>query len=135
MIWRGLDEGKKDYDFHIVHHPSSSPRGIVGRPGHEGCYTSNELSLALTDFLGGEGLAQLLTFLDVGPHHMPDYRGPEVANLREYVEFFKRLHLPYYEEARRYWQRAEQDGFFDEANELWIYLPDTLKRLIELYGE
>jgi len=29
---------------------------------------------------------------------------------------------------------ADADGFFSDANEHWIYLPDTLKRLIEQYG-
>jgi len=29
---------------------------------------------------------------------------------------------------------ADADGYCSGANEHWIYLPDTLKRLIEQYG-
>jgi hypothetical protein len=45
------------------------------------------------------------------------------------------VQLPYYEEARFYWNDARRDGYFTGANEVWIYLPSTLKELIQLYGK
>jgi len=77
----------------------------------------------------------MLAFLDVGPHHQAEYGGPEVRSVRELTELFRRLHLPYYEEARLHWDKADSDGFFEGANEHWIYLPATLKRLIEKYSK
>ncbi|MFZ0772879.1 MAG: hypothetical protein WCA49_24205 [Candidatus Sulfotelmatobacter sp.] len=55
---------------------------------------------------------------------------PDVHDLREWTVFFRRLHLPYYEEVRQCTQglREERDG---GANEIYLYLPDTLKQIIE----
>lgn len=74
-------------------------------------------------------------FLDPGSRHTPEYLGPKLRDLREWVELYRRLHIPYYEEAREYWDRADERGYFDGANELWTYLPDNLKRLIEQFGD
>ena len=46
----------------------------------------------------------------------------------------RRMTVPYYEEARIYWDEAEADGFFADGNEYWIYQPITLKELIERYA-
>lgn len=56
-----------------------------------------------------------------------------VRDVREFVEFARRLTIPHYEEARKYWSSANSDGFFYGGNEIWIYLPQTLKSLIERY--
>ena len=77
-----------------------------------------------------EFLRELLDVL----YHDPNYGGPRVEDIREFIEFARRLALPYYEEARLYWPKAEQDGFFDGANEIWIYLPITLEKLVRTYG-
>lgn len=119
---------QKERGFRIVHHALYSPR----KP-YRDCYTYHGSSVPLTDFLGENGMVRILSFLDVGELHATTYPGPEVADLREYVEFVRRLRVPYYEEARRYWSIAEADGFFESANEIWPYIPDNLKMLIERY--
>ena len=116
--------------FKIVHHAPASPR----QP-HGDCYFYEASSLALSDMIGPTGLVRLLAHLDVGPQHDPDAnRSPRIANFREYTEFFRRLHVPYYEEARQYWSKAKDDGFFDGASEVWIYMPRTLQKLVERYA-
>jgi len=90
--------------------------------------------MPLNDFVGEEGLIHFAYFLDVGPHHDPDYSGPQVVDFRGFTELFRRLHLPFYEEARKYWADAEESGFFSDANEIFIYLPSTLKKMIERFG-
>ncbi len=91
--------------------------------------------MKLDNFTGPAGIAMLLSFLDLGPLHDPDGENvPRLEDLREFAELMRRLVVPYYEEARLYWAVAETDGFFDGANEVWVYLPDTLKTLIEEYG-
>jgi hypothetical protein len=123
----------KAHGFRIVHHAPRSPR----KPEAD-CYRyarqAGRRDLDLDWFTGTAGIPGLLRFLDVGPYHEPTYRGPEVLDIREWTELFRRLHLPYYEEARLHWEDALRDGFFDEANEVWVYLPETLKKLIEKYG-
>lgn len=128
-----IDAGFAASDFYVVHHAMYSPR----KPQH--CYhhqhDARRHDLYLTQFLDGKGMARLLKFLDAGPYHEPDYNGPRVADMREFVELMRRLTIPYYEEARLYWDRAERDGFFAGANEIWLYLPDNLETLIERYGD
>jgi hypothetical protein len=80
-------------------------------------------------------MVHLLSFLDVGEYHDPDYNGPRVADMREFVEFTRRLTNPYYEEARTYWSQANADEVFADANEIWIYLPRTLKEIVRRYGK
>ncbi len=90
----------------------------------------------LSDYLGADGMPKLLSFLDLGPYHDPEGKSvPGVKDLREFVELMRRLTIPYYEEARLHWAKAKAEGFFADANEVWIYMPKTLKALIEHYGE
>ena len=91
-------------------------------------------SAAISDFLGEEGLVRLLSMADVGLLHSPEYK-QQVKDMREFFEFFRRVQLPYYEEARLYFGKAKGDGYFSGANEIWVYLPSTLKQLIEQYSE
>ena len=108
--------------FRIVHNAGFSPRG----PRNDCYYESKTQQFAdmhLADMLGAKGLVDVLSFLDPGPFHVPEYRGPRVADLREFAEIMRRLFVPYYEEARQYWDRARADDFFaDDPNELWPYL-------------
>ena len=88
---------------------------------------------SLSVYTGTRGLASLLTFFDPGPLHDPDYSGPRVADIREFTEVIRRLMLPYYEEARLYWERAIAEGYFGSPCETYMYLPDTLQSLVEKY--
>ena len=124
------DDGRRyAYGFKIVHHAVYSPR----RPKDCYHYTDSE---GRSDMHLGHvmNMGYLLHFLDVGPYHEPEYLGPSVRDVREFVEIMRRLTTPYYEEARLYWEKALADGFFSGASPVWIYQPETLKSLIELYG-
>ena len=80
-------------------------------------------------------MGHLLSFLDEGPIHDPEYSGPRAKDIREFVDIVRRLTIPYYEEARLYWRRAQADGFFSGCGHVAIYQPDTLKLLIDTYGD
>ena len=128
-----VDENLKIYSFKIVHHAPSSPNYP-----RSNCYfydgNVKKCDMSLEDFVGTIGLTKLLTFLDYGPIHDEDFKfSPRVKSIREFVELTRRLIIPYYEEARLYWQIALEDGFFNGANEVYIYLPDTLKDIILKY--
>jgi len=119
VFWKS--QNMKNREFQIVHHVKCNLDNSFTR------------SMDLKRFLGADGLVRLLAMLDPGPMHQPNHQC-EVSEMREFVEFFRRIQLPYYEEARIYWQAAIDDGFFSDANELWIYLPSTLQSLIQQYS-
>ncbi len=116
----------KAYGFRIVHHLKSCQYS-----GHPSDLSDTDL----VDVLGPNGLPKLYRFIDAGPMHDPKRTYvPEVRDLREFMEILRRLTIPYYEEARLYWNDAKHDNYFDGANEVWIYLPKNLKNLIKKYG-
>lgn len=130
------EERYNNYGFKIVHHAAYSPRKPQGNCYH---YQKTEVHIlwcdaSLTDFTGERGIIQLLMLIDIGPYRDKEYRGPLAKNFREWTELVRRLMIPYYEEARFCMSRADADGFFDGANEIYIYLPDTLKEIIKLYS-
>ena len=126
--WEGrYDETKNKLiskNFRICHHSIKCQK----LANHPDCS-----DLPLREFTGEKAIVQTISFLDDGPYHVPSYKGPEAENLREFAEFQRRLILPYYEEARLFWNRAMSDGYFGDSNELSIYLPKNLKIMIEHY--
>lgn len=130
LEWR-QDERHKAFDFKIVHHVTYSPRGP-----HGNCYQSNELHNHLTRFVGEDGLPHLLCLLDEGVHIGlgPDCHScPQVKDIGEWMELIRRLQVPYYEEARQYFDGACEDGHFDGEYGN-IFRPKELKYIIDKYG-
>jgi hypothetical protein len=104
----GDDELHRDY--RIIH---------AGGQCHHHLHAAGLSDSSLEDFVGPTGLVKLLSVLDVGAYHDPNFVGHlriKPANVRNYVETFRRLQLPYYEEARLYWDQATEDGVFDGIN-------------------
>lgn len=128
LQWRRNSDFKIE-DFVIVHHKVASPLNH----DKDGCYKRHYNSdNSLVEFLGDRGLVNLHSLADPGPYHMPEF-DMFVNDVRKWLEIYKRLHLPYYEEARQYWDRAINDGYFGDSNEIYIYLPNNLKRMIDYY--
>ncbi|BAQ11286.1 hypothetical protein OXB_2815 [Bacillus sp. OxB-1] len=78
----------------------------------------------LVDFTGDNGLVSLLSLIET----------KRIKDIEEFSEIIRRIHVSYYEEARQYWTQAEEDGFFDGANEVWPYLPETSLQIISRYS-
>lgn len=130
-------ETREIHSFNIVHHYSSSP---LATPHNEGCYQHSRepgrSDIHLNQFISDNyKMTNILRFLDIGPYHNPEYKGTDITDMRQYVETVRRLTIPYYEEARLYWNKALEDGYFQDSNEIWIYGVQNLKKLIELYGD
>jgi hypothetical protein len=121
------------HGFRIVHVTSASPRAPHGGECYRYSASPQRNDLPLREFLGAHGLVVLLSKVDVGSFHDPDRRTRPAKDLREWATLVRRLHLPYYEEARLYFDRAESDGFWDGANEIYVYMPANLRGLIEHY--
>ena len=122
------------HSFKIVHNAMSSTRGRAGCFHHDDEYDRSDNDL--DHWVGPAGMIALLSMLDVGPiiDRHQSWAGPRVKNIREFTECFRRLMLPHYEEARLLFRAADADGFFDGANEILVYLPDTLKTIIQRSG-
>lgn len=88
-----------------------------------------EMSAPLKDFLGLDGLAKLTSLMAAGI--AGPVRTTSIGNMREFVDFFRRVQLPHYEEARDKLRTDEVREEFRDASEVVPYLQDTLKRLAE----
>lgn len=128
------DDDMKASGFRIVHHLPASPRKKT-HP-EDGCYQYSGNSYGsdshLSEFIGEDGLAHLLTFLDWG--HVDPRGGPRVRRSDELAELFRRVMLPHYEEARLYWSEATNAGEFADANQVSPYTQETLKQIIRQFG-
>src|SRR5690606_4189633 len=120
--WQSSDDGY--YDFKIIH------QGRCDRKRYPA-------SSALQDFLGPQGASYCLTFLSYGPVIARDsnYSRCKVTDLDEFVDFMRRVQVPYYEEARRLFGHPDVRSDLADANEFYPYIPDTMKSLIERYAE
>lgn len=123
-----LENGKTvASDFRIVHHLLSSPIKEIEKSG---CYSKKNkcyiMSLDLQYVL--DHVHQFLfSFLDLGPFHDPEgMRGSKINNYAEFADFARRLTIPYYEEARKYFGNFEISG----ESESCIFTEESLKNII-----
>jgi len=103
------------YGFNIVHYKPYS-----NREGFNGCYKYDKrrqprydvmvLGGPLSHYAGARALPAHLMLLDPSPHRQDSFQGPQAKELGEWSELVKRLMLPFYEEARRYVDKAQGDG-------------------------
>lgn len=128
-------DGKAAYGFRIVHVRSVSPYKNV-----TGCFKYTDYKgrsdVPLSDYLRTKH-QKLYSLLDIGDILDPDGLFKiRIADFREYVDFARRITIPYYEEARLYLNQAIGDGFLDPGgNEVRLYMEDVLKSVVEEYSE
>lgn len=116
VIWRS-DKNLKYYDFKIIHQTKCD-------------ISAYSASAALQDFLGVNGLVYLTSFLSLGPLKKTSYSN--VANNDEFVDFIRRVQIPYYEEARRKFTDPQVLEWHSDSNEVAPYFTEGLKRIIEM---
>lgn len=128
LEWKHDADQKKNYGWKIVHHSNCSPRGT------DGCYHYvghlERQDAPLRNYLGHPGRILLLSDLDPVPYERSEYSGPEVRHLPEWAELFRRLQFPHYEEARLYWELAQECNYVD-ANDAVAYSEETCIRIIQ----
>lgn len=106
------------HGFRIVHYSVASPRFEKGG----NCYypeTPDVSGLHLKIFTGSDGLALLLSYFK-----------RNLADSNEFAEIIRRLHIPHYEEARHYLERAYIDRIIVDK----VYGQEDLKKVIKAYG-
>lgn len=100
----------------------------------DGAYNS---SAALADFLGPDGLVKLTAMLSSGTlvaHRYEDSASVPaefLPNLDIWVDFVRRVQIPYYEEARELMRDAELREYLSDSNEVAPYLQRSLKQIID----
>jgi hypothetical protein len=118
--WMEWFDGNENplHGYRIVHTPEASPRFENGGDCH---YPngSNVSGLQLKVFTGSDGLALLLSFFE-----------RKLAVPNEFAEIIRRLHVPHYEEARQYLEKAYIDSVIVNK----VYGQEDLKKVIKTYA-
>lgn len=117
VIWRF--ENHKSYDFKIIHQKDCELK-------------DHSSSAALTEFLGENGLTYLLSKLSFGPikRQIGEDSQCQIVNFDEFVDFVRRLQIPYYEEARKYFKSEKTISYYYDNDEISPYEPEQLKAII-----
>ncbi len=126
LEWVGMDE-LPPQEFHIVHNNEMCFRHSRRRERQD-----NHLKY----FLGPDGLVELMALFDPGLHNKPkpsDVVLPK--DMLEWAEIVRRLHIPYYEEARQLWRIAASEGELDGISASRPYTQDFMLQIIEKYGD
>ncbi|HLP81974.1 MAG TPA: hypothetical protein VK141_08330 [Nitrosomonas sp.] len=118
VIWRH-DEQHRECDFQIIHQEKCDNRAFPS-------------SAAVEDFLGEAGLNYLLSFLSIGQIKvlLGQRNGASIRDIHEFVDFFRRMQTPYYEEARTKFSNNDLLEYFSDSNEVYPYQSEILKRII-----
>jgi hypothetical protein len=119
VIWKD-DQEKGARSFKIIHH------GRCDLKDHGS-------SMPLSKYLGKDGLTHLLAFWSVGPikEKLGIQNYANIKNDSEFVDFVRRVQIPYYEEDRQYFYESDVIEKMSDANEVFPYQPDILKEIVE----
>lgn len=122
-------------DFNIIHGKWASPlTGEAKCSQHE--TKPGRSDGHLDEFIGNKALECFLPWIDDGPWISEEYKGPQIHSMRELSELIRRLTLPYYEEARLYFNEAISDGVIDDPENPHTYTcPGYLRRVAERYSK
>lgn len=117
LIWL-VGASLEKTDFQIVH------KGACDR-------NRDASSWELGHTLGLEGQAFLLSFLSDGA--LRQERGRRtVSDMDAFIDLYRRLQTPGYEEARRYFDEPEVREHYSDSHEFAPYTPEGIARIIEL---
>jgi hypothetical protein len=103
---------------------------------HASCRAPNDAELAtvrLAACLDRDGLSLLLGFLSAGPGRCPE-PGLTVDDIDEFVDLIRRLHVPFYEPARRRFGEPHVRRTLLRADRAGPYQSPALRRLLQASG-
>lgn len=124
VTWRD-DHDLRAYEFLLVH------KNIDGFNCDPGSLAGFSSSLDLDGLLGVDGAAWLLALLSAGPLKEPSDFMPRVKDFDGFVDLFRRLHTPWYEEARQRFNEGSVRDQLSDANEVLPYTERVLKAIAE----
>lgn len=103
---------------------------------HASCREPDDAELAtvrLEACLDRDGLSLLLGFLSAGPGRRPE-PGLTVADVDEFVDLIRRLHVPFYEPARRRFGEPHVRRTMLRADRASPYQSPALRKLVQASG-
>lgn len=117
VIWK-KDKNRRSYGFCIIHR---------GDCDTDDSYSS---SMELDQLLGDNGREYLLSKLDYGRLSGSDgIERDSLPNMTDFVDLFRRVQTPYYEEARRFFELELIKDDYEDFNE---YAPYTSAYLLDI---
>lgn len=134
----GIDKNGKMFarGFRIIHSSQASPMEKING---KGCFKYDESPYCSDidlDYFQKTVHQKLFSLLDLGFMHDKNQEvGCQISDFREFVDFFKRLTIPYYEEARQYFQEAIEDCEISDENEIYLFTEENLKRIVQRYDK
>ncbi|PPI47039.1 hypothetical protein [Rathayibacter tritici] len=118
VVWRVDDELRRS-EFRIVH------KGAC-----DDDHSSSIQTTGISELLGDIGQARLLSWLSYGP--IKNYGNRlRINDLDSYVDLFRRLQTPWYEEARPHLGSRQVEETWGDANEFAPYDSHSLRRIAE----
>lgn len=118
------DEDGRAREFLIVHKNMNGRQCDPQQSRSPRFSSSNELE----ECVGPNGLTELLSLLSPGPLAGEQDGFPRVANFDQFVDVVRRLHTPWYEEARRRFDDESVRERYD-VNEVYPYQSEALRRI------
>lgn len=115
------DEERRPTGFLIVH------KNIDGRECDPGSRNGYYYNVDLDGLIGQRGMAHLLAHLSAGP--LKGGGGTQIVDMDEFVDLFRRLQVPFYEQARRRFGDKEVVRGYSDANEYLPYMPTELEAI------
>ena len=119
VVWDRFDQ--PDFAYRIIHQ---------NRCDDQSCPSS----LPLADFLGHNGVVRLTSKLSLGPlmrYEPPSVPFGQLPPLGAFVDFFRRVQVPHYEEARRYFATDEAYEELITWNEVAPYMQTDIEFFAE----
>lgn len=119
------DDAGMARDFRIVHNEARCHR-----------YEKQEHAfkdLPIAEFVGPDGLSALLAMLDPGRLIVKEFDDADVgvSGFRSYVDLVRRLHLPHYEDACRYFHTSATADVIHGQNEAAVFPSGSLREIID----
>ena len=119
--WEFLhDDTHRVYGFRIVHYnpkcyyPTGDKHITVG-------------DLPLKNMINSGGFGHMLHWLEL----TQTGKMKEHIDISDFTEIMRRLYLPYWEEARQYWEQSFRDGFHDKC----CFSKEDLTHIIDEYSK
>ncbi|RYU93808.1 hypothetical protein [Emticicia agri] len=126
--WLSKADSLEGYGLRLVHHKSASPLATS-----HGCYYDEEKTIreenafvansAVDYYLGADGLVNLLELMH-----------GDLLPKNEVIEMIMRLHVPGYEQARKYIETAMAEGIIREKEFPEFRTQDELQVVIDWVG-
>lgn len=94
-------------------------------------------TIDIESLIGVNGISKLLAFLTPGPirRSLGSTGQNEISDFDNFVDLFRRLQVPHYEEARIKFSNFMLLDEFSDANEYSPYQSEILKQIIETWYE